>query len=673
MQMDSLLFSDLENRVFILKGKYPSKRNTDLSTGFNFLGHGLLYDHAKACDYFASQPVLPIFYESRTHEYHKGYNTQALEMLCFLGTYVSKLEAASSNEPPHSNLKNPTFQLHWMNMLQICLKLPGLHFVDTLFKEDILEFQKEQVPVLTKIHQWSSPDTSCLKINSIPKRNKVNWHMANNDPILTTIRFIPQHEVVQKYGKKWQPARGLETLSEVHMKEWCYTRGSRYFVTNIISTDDEEIYWKTSSDDDDDDDDNEGDDDAANDDHDDADNDSERTESDNEGDEFVHPKFTTHEEDEKEEESSVRGFQHFYNLNFGILKKMLMLHKGEYMWKRSGECWELYHMKWKMQTICYRRIRMSIWRGRDAEYGQKLLNYSSNEVTHVDPIAGLIRRLKVNSRVLLYISVITIAKPPLVFATTIPPTPTPLITHMQQTPFPIPTTAPSTSLQDLPNFDSLFGFDHRFKTLETNFSEFKKTNQFAEAVSSIPGIVDAYLTNKMNDAVKTAVQLQSDRLRDEAQAENKDFLNKLDDNIKKIIKEQVKEQVKAQVSKILPKIEKTVNEQHEAEVMTRSSTKSKTSLAIAANLSELELKKILIEKMESNKSINRSNEQKNIYTALVEAYESDKLILDTYGDTISFKRRKDDEDKDEEPSAGSNWGSKRRRARKEPESTSAPK
>ncbi|GKC95513.1 hypothetical protein Tco_1160955, partial [Tanacetum coccineum] len=75
----------------------------------------------------------------------------------------------------------------------------------------------------------------------------------------------------------------------------------------------------------------------------------------------------------------------------------------------------------------------------------------------------------------------------------------------------------------------------------------------------------------------------------------------------------------------------------------------------------------------SNKSIHRSDEQKNLYKALVDAYESDKLILDTYGDIVSFKRHRDDEDKDEEPSAGSNWGSKRRRAGKEPESTSAPK
>ncbi|GJY23466.1 hypothetical protein Tco_0397124 [Tanacetum coccineum] len=244
---------------------------------------------------------------------------------------------------------------------------------------------------------------------------------------------------------------------------------------------------------------------------------------------------------------------------------------------------------------------------------------------------------------------------------------------MQQTPVPTPTTVRSSSLQDLPNFGSLFEFDHRLKTLEIDFSEFKQTNQFAVAVSSISSIVDAYLANKMHEAVKTAVQLQSDRLRVEAQAENEDFINKLDDNIKKIIKDQVKEQVKAQVSKILPKIEKTVNEQLEAEVLTRSSNESKTSHAIAANLSELELKKILIDKMESNKSIHRSHEQKNLYKALIDAYESDKLILDTYGDTISFKRRRDDEDKDKEPSAGSNRGSKRRRAGKEPESTSTPK
>nr|GEW07914.1 hypothetical protein [Tanacetum cinerariifolium] len=115
----------------------------------------------------------------------------------------------------------------------------------------------------------------------------------------------------------------------------------------------------------------------------------------------------------------------------------------------------------------------------------------------------------------------------------------------------------------------------------------------------------------------------------------------------------------------------TVNEQLKAEVLTRSSNSSKTSYAVAADLSEMELKKILIEKMEGNKSIHRSNEQRNLYKALVEAYESDKIILDTYGDTVTLKRRCDnDADKEEEPFARSDRGSERRREGKEPKSGS---
>nr|GFD19639.1 hypothetical protein [Tanacetum cinerariifolium] len=81
---------------------------------------------------------------------------------------------------------------------------------------------------------------------------------------------------------------------------------------------------------------------------------------------------------------------------------------------------------------------------------------------------------------------------------------------------------------------------------------------------------------------------------------------------------------------------------------------------IAADLSEMELKKILIENMEGNKSIQQSDEQRNLYKALVEAYDADKAILDTYGDSTILKRRREDDDQ-EGPSAGSNRGSKRQK------------
>nr|GEY43205.1 hypothetical protein [Tanacetum cinerariifolium] len=201
----------------------------------------------------------------------------------------------------------------------------------------------------------------------------------------------------------------------------------------------------------------------------------------------------------------------------------------------------------------------------------------------------------------------------------------------------------SVSSQFVTNFGSLFYFDDRLRSLEANFSEFRQTNQFDGAVSSIPGIVNHYMDQRMNEAVKVAVQIQSDHLRDEAQRENNEFLRTVDENMKKIIKEQVKEQVKVQVSKILPRIEQAVNEQLEAEVLTRSSHSLKTSYAVAADLSEMELKKILIEKIEGNKYIQCSDEQRNLYKAF-----------------------------DEEPSAGPDRGSKRRREGKDPESASAP-
>nr|GEZ73818.1 hypothetical protein [Tanacetum cinerariifolium] len=68
----------------------------------------------------------------------------------------------------------------------------------------------------------------------------------------------------------------------------------------------------------------------------------------------------------------------------------------------------------------------------------------------------------------------------------------------------------------------------------------------------------------------------TDRLQDSLQRENDEFLRTIDDNMKKIIKEQ-------------------------AEVLTRSSHSSRTSYAVAADLLEMELKKILIDKMEGNK------------------------------------------------------------------------
>nr|GFA68534.1 hypothetical protein [Tanacetum cinerariifolium] len=149
----------------------------------------------------------------------------------------------------------------------------------------------------------------------------------------------------------------------------------------------------------------------------------------------------------------------------------------------------------------------------------------------------------------------------------------------------------------------------------------------------------------MTEAVREAVQIQTDRLQDSFQRENDEFLRTIDENIKRIIKGQ-------------------------AEVLTRSSHSSRTSYAVAADLTEMELKKILIEKIEGNKSIQRSDEQRNLYKALIDVYEADKTILESYGDTAILKRRRGDDDDQEGPPTGSDRGLKRRREGGEPESAS---
>nr|GFA76257.1 hypothetical protein [Tanacetum cinerariifolium] len=110
------------------------------------------------------------------------------------------------------------------------------------------------------------------------------------------------------------------------------------------------------------------------------------------------------------------------------------------------------------------------------------------------------------------------------------------------------------------------------------------------------------------------------QLRDSYQRENDEFLQTIDDNMKRIIKEQVKIQVKEQVLRILPRIGESVNAQLEAEVLTRSSHSSQTSYAVADDLSKMELKKILIEKMEGNKSACRSTTESKSRQASVSEF-----------------------------------------------------
>ncbi|GJZ46952.1 hypothetical protein Tco_0600784 [Tanacetum coccineum] len=362
---------------------------------------------------------------------------------------------------------------------------------------------------------------------------------------------------VAKSGKKKLTAQGLETL----LKPALFEAEQMKVVTKRSKTDyhvshasgsganegtgvtpgdsnvppygskDEQISWK-SSDDEDDDEVSESKD--TNDNADNEDDDNEHTESDNDGDDFVHPKFSTHDEEvpqddeDKDEECSdlrVHTPSHFESTDDEIYDEIT---QGDNI-KEEKLDEEQTNKKEEVNEM-YNDVNINL-EGRDTKITNALLaNVQTNQViedTHV------------------IITAVTLEV-------------------------------------------------QRIKALEDDFSEYKQTNLFAEVVSLILGIIDKYLANQMNEAVKATIQLQSDRLR---------------------------------ISKILPRIEKLVNDQLEAEVLIRSSNEAKTSHVVAANLSELELKKILIDKIENNKLIDRSVQQKTLYKALVDAYETEKTSL----------------------------------------------
>ncbi|GKB90053.1 hypothetical protein Tco_0962325 [Tanacetum coccineum] len=118
-----------------------------------------------------------------------------------------------------------------------------------------------------------------------------------------------------------------------------------------------------------------------------------------------------------------------------------------------------------------------------------------------------------------------------------------------------------------------------------------------------------------------------------------------------------------------PMIEKNIAESLEAAVLKRSSSQLQFTYEVATALFEIELTKMLIDKMEKNKSYDKAAYKWELYEALVKSYKTNKDLFDLYGEVFTLKRSRDDRDKDQYPSTGSDRGTKRRKSSKEAESS----
>nr|GEU87552.1 hypothetical protein [Tanacetum cinerariifolium] len=168
---------------------------------------------------------------------------------------------------------------------------------------------------------------------------------------------------------------------------------------------------------------------------------------------------------------------------------------------------------------------------------------------------------------------------------------------------------------------------HQVNALEKEVAELKKDPLHTQ----VTALVDDHLDTRMGET-------------------KEEFMNFLSASLTA----RITEQVKNQLPQILPE-----------EV-------SNFASPAAATLTEFELKRILIDKMNKSESYLAAPEHQECYDGLIKSYNLDKDFFSSY-DVYSLKQSQKDKDKDEGPSVGSDWGFKKRKTSKDVEPTIGPK
>ncbi|GKD16731.1 hypothetical protein Tco_1205889, partial [Tanacetum coccineum] len=202
-------------------------------------------------------------------------------------------------------------------------------------------------------------------------------------------------------------------------------------------------------------------------------------------------------------------------------------------------------------------------------------------------------------------------------------TPSPILT----TPTPPPTIETINPLSNLPDFASIFRFNDRITTLEKEVAEIKKDPLHTQVTS----LVDEHLDTRLGET-------------------KEEFMNFLSESLTARIKEQL------------------IKESRDEVTLAKVSSQPQSTYEAASTLTEFELKKILLDKMEKSESYLTAPEHQDCYDGLKKSYALDKDFFFSY-DVYSVKRSR----KDEDLSAGSDRGLKKRKLSKDAEPTTGPK
>ncbi|GJW34570.1 hypothetical protein Tco_0054602 [Tanacetum coccineum] len=271
-----------------------------------------------------------------------------------------------------------------------------------------------------------------------------------------------------------------------------------------------------------------------------------------------------------------------------------------------------------------------------SDLASKFLNFSDIPQTDAEIVSPLDVHVhhevpRTQARTLLTIPVSVIPKSSLVITNIPQSSYTFTSTPIQATPT-LPLIIETTNpLSNLPDFSSVFQFNDRITALEKEVVDLKKDPLHTQVTS----LVNSHLDTRLGET-------------------RQEFMNFHSESLTTRIKEQL------------------IKESYDEVTLVKVSSQSQSTYEAASTLTEFELKKILLEKIEKSESYLTALEHRDCYDGLKKSYALNKDFFYSY-DVYSLKHGRKDKDKVKDPFAGSYQGLKKRKTSKYAEPTTGPK
>ncbi|GJZ57818.1 hypothetical protein Tco_0613312 [Tanacetum coccineum] len=193
-------------------------------------------------------------------------------------------------------------------------------------------------------------------------------------------------------------------------------------------------------------------------------------------------------------------------------------------------------------------------------------------------------------------------------------------------------------------FENLYGDvninlkDAEHVLIDTHVTITQKTDSSKQSSSISSGFATQFLNLDNIPLVDTEVAClmnTNDQNEEPTQEEQDRYFDVIEKSIKVIIKVEVQSQLPQILSKEVsdfatPMIQSKIAKSLENVGFTKSSSQPTSTYEAATSLTEFELKKIILDKIEKSKSYRATSKHRQLYNVLIKSYNMDKDLFDSY-------------------------------------------